>query len=334
MTAAARRPMARLVHVGGIGGLVLFIALILRQGAGDVLAALAVAGAGLLVVAAFHVLPLATNALAWRRLLAPRSPGLGTVMRARWIAESINGLLPVAQIGGNVVRAAVVARRGVPAPTAGASVAVDITLNVVAQLLFTLLGLGLLLFSLRGRHLALPAVIGTAVMGLLLLGFYLSQRRGLFGGAARLMGRLSDHVGRSGFASGAAAMDDEVRRLYGDRAALLAAGGWHLASWVLGAGEIWLGLYYLRQPVDLTTALLMESLAQALRTAAFFVPGALGVQEGGYLVIGGACGLSPEVALALSLAKRTRELLLGVPGLVAWMLEGKATPMRAESPAA
>jgi hypothetical protein len=103
-------------------------------------------------------------------------------------------------------------------------------------------------------------------------------------------------------------------------------------SWILGAGEIWLGLYYLGQPIDITTALLMESLAQALRTAAFFVPGALGVQEGGYMIIGGAYGLSPEVALALSLVKRTRELLFGVPGLVAWMLEGSATTMRVENP--
>jgi uncharacterized membrane protein YbhN (UPF0104 family) len=61
---------------------------------------------------------------------------------------------------------------------------------------------------------------------------------------------------------------------------------------------------------------MLESLGQAIRGAAFAVPGALGVQEGGYLLLAPVVGLSPEAALALSLIKRARELLLGVPGLI------------------
>jgi uncharacterized membrane protein YbhN (UPF0104 family) len=68
--------------------------------------------------------------------------------------------------------------------------------------------------------------------------------------------------------------------------------------------------------VSWVDALLLESLGQAIRGAAFFVPGSLGVQEGGYLLLAPLVGLSADAALALSLAKRTRELLLGVPGLV------------------
>jgi hypothetical protein len=63
-------------------------------------------------------------------------------------------------------------------------------------------------------------------------------------------------------------------------------------------------------------ALLLESLGQAIRGAAFAIPGALGIQEGGYLLLAPVAGLSPETALALSLAKRTRELILGLPGLL------------------
>src|SRR5262249_22059905 len=51
------------------------------------------------------------------------------------------------------------------------------------------------------------------------------------------------------------------------------------------------------------------------------VPGALGVQEGGYLALGRLLGFDPETSLALSLSKRARELLLGMPGLVAWQLD-------------
>jgi hypothetical protein len=65
----------------------------------------------------------------------------------------------------------------------------------------------------------------------------------------------------------------------------------------------------------------MEAVTEAVRSAAFVVPGALGVQEGGYLVVGAWLGLGPDVALAVSLVKRVREVVLGVPGLLAWQLQ-------------
>ena len=68
---------------------------------------------------------------------------------------------------------------------------------------------------------------------------------------------------------------------------------------------------------------MLESLIQAVRSAAFFMPGALGVQEGGLILLGAVVGLGPEVALALSLIKRIRELAVGLPALLAWqMIEG------------
>ncbi len=68
--------------------------------------------------------------------------------------------------------------------------------------------------------------------------------------------------------------------------------------------------------------MVIESLGQALKAAGFAVPGALGVQEGGYIVICQAFNLSPEVAIALSLVKRLREVVLGVPGLITWRMLG------------
>jgi uncharacterized membrane protein YbhN (UPF0104 family) len=64
--------------------------------------------------------------------------------------------------------------------------------------------------------------------------------------------------------------------------------------------------------------MLLESLGQAVRAGAFVVPGALGVQEGAFMLLGRALGIPPETALALSLSKRCRELLFGLPGLVVW----------------
>jgi uncharacterized membrane protein YbhN (UPF0104 family) len=73
-------------------------------------------------------------------------------------------------------------------------------------------------------------------------------------------------------------------------------------------------------PVDLTDALVLESLGQLVRSVGFALPGGLGTQESGIITGGLMVGIAPEAALAVALIKRARELAYGVPGLVAWSL--------------
>jgi len=124
--------------------------------------------------------------------------------------------------------------------------------------------------------------------------------------------------------SSAEAMDAWIGRLYGNRRAIPVSLVWHVLSWVLGASEIWLALRLLGHPVPLPTAVVLESLGEAIRTAAFAIPGALGVQEGGFVLLGNVYGFGPELSIALSLTKRVRELCLGIPGLIVWQLEAAA----------
>jgi len=322
--APASAPLAALpaaVRPGLAVGIGLFSALILYLGVGDLVAALDHAGAGLLLVAAFHVVPIVGDALGWRSLVAVRErPPFAFFVRARWIGESVNGLLPVMQIGGNVVKARLLGAAGVAGPRAGATVVVDVTTLMLAQLAFTLLGVGLLAARIGGVRLVGMAALGAALMVSLAAGFVAAQRAGAFGRGARVIARLGSGIG-VGLALDADALDREVHELHRERRRLLASWGWHLASWLAGAGEVWLALQFLGHPVDVSTALLLESLGQAVRAAAFAVPGALGVQEGGFVVLGAALGIGPETCLALSIAKRAREILLGVPGLVAWQTE-------------
>ena len=48
------------------------------------------------------------------------------------------------------------------------------------------------------------------------------------------------------------------------------------------------------------------------------VPSAIGVQEGGLVLLCGLFGVGPDAALALSLVKRARDVAIGVPALLAW----------------
>jgi putative membrane protein len=335
---SSRIDPSRLVSFASAGfavGLALFTGLVVYLGAGEIARTLASAGVGLLWVSLFHVFPILASALAWYTVLAPvQAPSLRTVVSARWIAESINQLLPALHVGGNVVRAQRLAQSGVPGALAGASVVVDITLHLFAQLLFTLLGVSLLLMRVRGSGLDGSIVVGFVLSALGAAAFYLTQRRGLFGALASILRRVFRSADGSPLLEGAGAMDAWIERLYGHRRALVVSEVWHVTSWVLGSGEIWLALRFLGHPVDWTTALVIESLGEAIRTVSFPIPGALGVQEGGFVLLGDLFGLTPGVSVALSLAKRVRELGLGIPGLVVWQLDRAATAVargRAES---
>jgi len=317
-------PIPRVAYPGLAVGLALFTALLAWHGAGEVAAALRVAGFGLLLVSAFHVFPMLGDAIGWRRLLPGElRPPVRTVLWARWIGESVNGLMPVLQVGGNIVKASLLARTGVGGAVAGATVVVDVTLVMLTQVVFTIVGLGLLLLDIGGHPLALPVAVGVVIMGSILAAFYAAQRQGVFGALGQILVRLGK--GRwASLVTGGDAIDASVAVLYRQRRTIAAASAWHLVSWLLGTGEVWLVLWFMGHPVGLAEAIMLESLGQAVRAGAFAVPGALGVQEGGYVMLGGVVGLGPETALALSLAKRVRELVLGIPGLIAWQLDAAA----------
>ena len=115
-----------------------------------------------------------------------------------------------------------------------------------------------------------------------------------------------------------ARVDAAVREIFGARARLSRALGWQIAGLIAGSSETWLALRWLGSPVGISDALVLESLTQAAKSVFFMIPSALGVQEAGLIGVGLLLGLGSDVALALSLAKRMREVLFGLPSLLAW----------------
>ncbi|WP_353223501.1 lysylphosphatidylglycerol synthase domain-containing protein [Salinisphaera hydrothermalis] len=316
-------------------GVALFTAVLAWQGLPAIGHALSVAGWGLAAVTAWHLLPLVIDSHAWRILYRPPRPGLPRIVWARWIGESINGLLPVAQIGGDIAKARLLIKQGLAAAETGATVVVDITLAALTQMLFGMLGLVLLLVLIDKPDIAWGVAVGIGVMLALLALFYRLQRGGLFGALAVLVKRIGGGRAWLDFVGGAQSLDAAISAIYARPWTAVRALGWRWIGWVAGIGEVWLGLYFLGHPVGLADAVMLEALGQAIRGAAFAIPGALGVQEGGFVLLAGLIGLNPQIGLALSLIKRVRELGLGIPGLVAWQwAEGRLLERPRRSPAA
>src|SRR5436305_5599379 len=141
------------IYLLGFVGAALFTFLLIGQGAASVGSAVATAGWGIAAVAAFHLIPIFLDAIAWW-VLFPRAdrPRWQSLLWMRWIGESISNLVPSAQVGGDIVRARLAAIRGTPLPIAAATVLADITLSVFTQTAFTLLGLALLVDATGRTH--------------------------------------------------------------------------------------------------------------------------------------------------------------------------------------
>ncbi len=301
-------------------GLVIFIAVLASQGLSTVLATLALAGWGLVLVALFHLVPLVLDAAAIRVLfVSDAATPMREAILARWVGESANSLMPGGQIGGPVLMARHLSLRGLPMPEAVATITVSTTLQTFAQIGFALYGV-----SLLGAHathvsestLRNSSLIASAFLALQIVGFYLLQRRGFFSKLLRAAARFAGKRDWSHWMSHAQAIDAAVEVTYRRSAAVAASFGLSLIGWLVGTVEVYWILQLLGSPVGWSDALMLESVGQAIRGAAFAIPGALGVQEGGYLLLAPLVGLHAETGLALSLAKRARELLLGLPGLL------------------
>jgi putative membrane protein len=294
-----------------------------------------VLGWWLLPISLFHLVPLSFSALSWRELMpASGRPDVVSVIWIRWIRESINALLPVAGVGGDIAGARLAHQRGVPGPQAAASMVVDTTVGVATQLVFVMAGVTLLV-TRSSEHAAVPVALavlmGIVVFVAAIATFVLVQHRRMFVVFAKLARRLAPEKWLSGLTGSASAIDDAVVATYRRRFALLRANLLRLVGWAAGAGEIWFVTHVLMRPLDVIDAFVLESLSSGVRAAAFMVPGALGALEGGFVLFGALFGLPADIALAISLSKRVRELALGLPGLFVWQwVEGHHLARRGE----
>jgi putative membrane protein len=200
---------------------------------------------------------------------------------------------------------------------------VDTTFEFISHIVFTLIGLGLLVLSAVEHDLGNYATAGIVAACTVAATVLAAQWFGLAKFIEWAAEKLGESWGWTG-PSGTKGLHQAILSLYRSPRRIAGCFLFHLVSWALGAVEIYVSLRPLGHDIGIVSCLIIEALAQAMRSAGFAVPGALGVQEGGYILAGGLFGLSPEVGIAVSLIRRLRDVLLGLPALAAWhWLEGR-----------
>ncbi len=267
----------------------------------------------------------------WICTLPSVPPTLGRVARlwTVWmVGFSMEATTPLAGLGGEPVKAILLKRRfGVRYAEATTSLVLARTTDMIGQILFIVIGF-ILMF--RSGSLALPyrmaAGSGLAFLVLLTTLFLAAQQQ-------RTLGRIRRWLER-GWLGGRAlsdramatldALHDIDERLIGfyttERRRLVVSVGFAFAEWVIGAFAVYIALAYLGHPVTVTEAIVIESFLVLIRSTLFFVPADLGTQEGALALVCGAITGSPELGLALSAVRRTRDIVWIAGGLgIGWI---------------
>jgi len=305
-------------------GLALALYLVTYVGLGAVLSAAVTVGWGGFAILCLYALGLFLILGAAWYVLAPDSSatGLWVFVWARMVRDAAAEVLPFSQLGGIVLGARAAILHGVATPLAFASMIVDVTTELMAQIAY--IALGVLLLSARAPRTSVAMSLTTVfVIGLVLAalagGLFLALQRYGHRFTGKLVARLLP-----GAVASTAAVAARLDAIYRAPARVGFSAALHLAGWIASALGAWIAFRLIGAHVDLAAVMAIESLVYATRSAAAFIPNALGVQEAAYTVLAPLFGVGAEFGLAVSLLKRARDIAVGVPILLVWQaVEGR-----------
>ena len=302
-------------------GVALLATVLLQIDGGEVMARVRDVGWGLAVVLGLYLAAFSIDSLTWLLTMASiplSAKGLYRTWKVRLVGESFNAVMPAAGMGGEPVKAALLkSHYGVGYGEATASIILARTINLIALMLFLVIGFAFVLGSsaLPASYKAMAGaglvvlVFGTFVVFAVqrlritsLAGSWLSQWR-----FAKRVERILHHIFE---------MDARLVRFYtAHRERFAWATLWAFANWVLGAVEIYYAMYFLGHPVSFVDAWIIEAVAQLVRTGTFFIPASIGAQEGAFMLVCAAMTGSPVLGVAVAVVRRIREIVWIVWGM-------------------
>jgi glycosyltransferase 2 family protein len=310
--------MRRLSYVLALLGLMIALLLVSYYGFGTIITSVSRVGwTQFGVIVGWQLLLFVVLGLAWDLITPAR------VMRRPWVLiwgrmvrDASANCLPFSQVGGFVFGARAVTLHGVEWHTATASTVVDVTAEFLAQIAFACIGLGILLARAPHSGVAVPVEVGITLAVLAGFAFVWVQK-----GAAPIFARIGRRIASRRFPNADERMEilqAELGLIYGHTGKLALGFLVHLAGWISTGVAGWIAYRALGVPIAFDDALAIEALLSAAAALAFLVPVNAGVQEAGYAGLGAVFGVPPELSLSVSLIRRARDIVVGVPILLIW----------------
>jgi len=277
------------------------------------------------------------DCLGWRFTLGQQNVAVpfSRLFVIRTAGELVNATTPTASVGGEPLKASLLKRYAIPIDDGLASVIVAKTAMTIAQIIYILLGIGLAVWILfpsgsaqAGQMSSMAAAVSLGLLAFAIAMFLVIQRRGLFTLLFTVLEKCRIRVAPlEARRKTLLALDKSIIGLYTyTRAPFLFSTTAFLFGWLVEALEVYVILLYLGEPIDLLTALSIDALSTFIKGGTFFVPGSVGAQEAGILVLLKAFGYSDVTGMAFALLRRARELVwiaIGLLCLAFMMREGR-----------
>jgi glycosyltransferase 2 family protein len=317
--------LRNVAYLAFVLGLAVAIGLVAWHGFETVAAAMVALGAGVFLLPLIYAPHYLGAAASWSlNFPEGRRPTFPKVLRAIWIGIGVETLMPLGGLAAEVVKARLLIRDGTRPANAASLAVVDMTVQIVVLIFWALLGFSALIITGPNETLFWPITTGAAFLTLAIGTMLYAQYAGLFGKLAQWGAGSLRSARWQGLADNAHHLDRTIRAIYARPLRVAAACAIRCTTRGLMAVEIFVAAWLMASPITASDAVMFIGIISTLRAAAFVVPGGWGLQEGAYVVLGQMVGLEPEIALALSLATRARELMTGVPALMVWQfIEGR-----------
>ncbi len=277
---------------------------------------------GAAFVLLLYCLTFLTDVIGWQLTFSTLPLNLcwcGRLYLVRMLGEAFNNVTPLGSMGGEPVKVAVLKRHyGLAMRETGASLVLAKTTNMLGLMLFLLVGFALLMASSKVaatyQWLAASGLAGL-LLGTLLMYLIQRFRLGSLAGGWLMRGRSGDRLLH--LLAVVEAIDARLLEFYTCyQGRFLASIGLALLNWLLGVVEVYVVMRLFGYPITLGDAWIIEAMVQLIRAAAFFIPAGIGAQEGSFLLLSGALTGNPALGIAVSLVRRSRELLWVALGLL------------------
>jgi len=312
-------------------GFLTLLLLVWHIGPDKIYEAAAQVGPGaLLVLLIPSLLMYVFEAYGWKLTLGSAADGIPfwKIFAIRTAGEVVNMTTP-AYVGGEPLKAYLLQRHQIPMVEGLASVVIAKTIMTLAQVLFILVGIALAFWMLGAEgsssQIAAAGLLTVALLSFGVAAFIFVQKRGLFMWTLRTLRGLGLHVAfLESREEKLRSLDEIILNFYTQhRSAFYAATALYLLGWLAEALEVYVIILYLGGPASLLSAIPIGALSVFIKGGTFFIPGSLGAQDGGNLLLLKAFGYSDVTGITFALLRRFRELVWIGIGLVCLAAMGR-----------
>lgn len=316
-------------------GLGLLIFVVYRIGYQNLLDSLATVGWGFLLILGLNTARHFLRAASMYWAVAPdhRTFKYRNAVAARFGGEAVNFFSFAGPFLGDATKALLL-KRNVSLTQGASAVIIDNILYYVTVIIVVLAGIAVLLLNYGSSGSAMSQVLfAIVIVALILFGGLIVAIVKRVTPLSRMIGFLESREIAPYFLmkrrAGLLEVERNVFQFYHDRRVdFFIVFGISISVHAISVGEVYSALYILGHDPYVSTAFIIESLTKVINAVFSFIPGTIGVYEGGNGLILKTLGYTTAVGVALALVRRGAILFSTFVGLVILLWRGAARGAR------